>query len=108
MECSSATGLGKINDLRKLAGLSEITPPWHNIYLDDARMAEASIDQCELVDVDSYSATYYFLSRVVNAWLAAQTGYEPRYDAPVNKLAQLLPAMGDHAQGKIWVFEKRG
>jgi len=90
-----------------MVGLPEISPPWHNLYLDDEKVSELTIDDCDLVEVVPYSATYYFLSRVVNAWLAHQEGRDPSYDAPVNRLAQLLPPIGDHAQGKLWVFEKR-
>jgi len=104
---NSSTGLEKINELRVAAGLKAITAPWHNIYLDDEQVAKLDIEGCELTQVVPYSATYYFLSRVVNAWLADQEGKEPQYDAPVNKLALALPAIGDHAQGKIWVFERK-
>lgn len=103
---NSATGLARINELRAMVGLKAITAPWHNIYLDDDKVSKLDIEGCELTQVVPYSATYYFLSRVVNAWLASQEGKEPHYDAPVNKLALTLPAMGDHAQGKIWVFER--
>lgn len=104
---NSAKGLGKLNELRSMAGLKSITAPWHNIYLDDDKVEKLEIEGCELVQVVPYSATYYFLSRVVNAWLAEREGQEPRYDALVNELALTLPAIGDHAQGKIWVFERR-
>jgi ubiquinone/menaquinone biosynthesis C-methylase UbiE len=103
---NSATGLAEINRLRVAAGLTTIVKPWHNIYLDDEDMASASVPGCKLTAVVPYSATYYFLSRVVNAWLAKQEGKEPSYDAPVNQLAQFLPAVGDHAQGKLWVWER--
>lgn len=104
---NSSTGLARINGLRAMAGLKPITPPWHNIYLDDEKLERMRIEGCELTQVIPYSATYYFLSRVVNAWLANREGLEPQYDAPINKLALELPAMGDHAQGKIWVFERK-
>ena len=104
---NSATGLGKLNELRSMAGLKTIIAPWHNIYLDDDKVEKLEIDGCELDQVVPYSATYYFLSRVVNAWLAEREGKEPSYDAPVNELALTLPAIGDHAQGKIWVFKRK-
>lgn len=103
---NSVTGLENINRMRESAGLKAIAAPWHNVYLDDYKVEKLNIEGCSLIQVVPYSATYYFLSRVVNAWLAQQEGKEPRYDAPVNQLALSLPAMGDLAQGKIWVFEK--
>ena len=53
-----------------------------------------------------YSSTYYFLSRVVNAWEAAQSGKDPDYDAPVNQLALKLPPIGDFGQGRLWLWRK--
>lgn len=105
---NSQDGLDRINDLRQQAGLERISPPWHNLYFHDADLTALAIPGVALENVDNYSATYYFLSRVVNAWLAKNEGIEPRYDAPVNQLALLLPAMGDTAQGKLWVWRKEG
>ena len=53
-----------------------------------------------------HSSTYYFLSRVVNAWLAAKEGKEPDYNSPVNELALHLPAIGDMGQGRTWVWKR--
>lgn len=103
---NSQQGLAALNDLRRRVGLDLINPPWHNVYLDDASMAALQVPDCRLREVQAYSATYYFLSRVVNAWLAKQEGRAPAYDAPVNQLAALLPPFGDCAQGKLWIFEK--
>jgi ubiquinone/menaquinone biosynthesis C-methylase UbiE len=103
---NSAPGLDYLNKLRLLAGLQAITPPWHNVYLVDELVASMEIPGARLVDVELFSSTYYFLSRVVNAWLAAREGVQPSYDAPVNQLALLLPPFGDCAQGRLWVFEK--
>lgn len=103
---NSAIGLDNINRLRLSAGLDEISPPWHNVYLNDAQVDSLTIQGAKLIEVELYSATYYFLSRVVNAWLAAKEGKKPSYDALVNQLALNLPPVGDCAQGKLWVFEK--
>lgn len=105
---NSRQGLAALNRLRDMVGLEAISPPWHNVYLDDAELAALEIPGCRLREVVPYSATYYFLSRVVNAWLAGQEGLPPAYDAPVNRLAALLPPWGDCAQGKLWVFQRDG
>lgn len=101
---NSANGLAALNELRQRVGLERINAPWHNVYLDDAAVAALEIPGCRLADVVPFSATYYFLSRVVNAWLAKQEGKPPAYDAPVNHLAALLPPFGDCAQGKLWIW----
>lgn len=103
---NSKVGLDNLNKLRVSAGLEAISPPWHNVYLADDLVASLDMPGVKLVDVDFFSATYYFLSRVVNAWLAAKEGKPPSYDALVNQLAFNLPPFGDCAQGKLWVFER--
>lgn len=104
-ECSQ-NGLDKINELRKRVGLTTITPPWHNRYLRDEEVAAARLDDLVLSETRDFSSTYYFLSRVVNAWLAQQEGLEPSYDAPVNQLATRLPSVGEMGQTKIWLWRK--
>lgn len=103
---NSKPGLDTLNAYRTAAKLEAINPPWHNVYLIDELVATFDLPGARLVEVEAYSSTYYFLSRVVNAWLSAQAGTQPRYDAPVNQLALQLPPFGDCAQGKLWVFEK--
>lgn len=103
---NSLQGLAEINKLRSSLGLDVIEPPWHNHYLDDALVSNSVIDGVRLVGVESFSSTYYFLSRVVNAWLAHKAGVKPSYDSPVNELALQLPPIGDFSQGKLWIFEK--
>lgn len=103
---NSKAGLDNLNKLRVSAGLETITPPWHNVYLSDDLVASLDTLVAKLVDVDCFSATYYFLSRVVNAWLATKEGKQPSYDALVNRLALDLPPFGDCSQGKLWVFER--
>jgi len=105
---NSALGLARINELRALCGLDAVVAPWHNRYLDDAEVAALVIPGVELVEVVSYSATYYFVSRVVNAWNAKMTNTEISYESPINQLGLILPAIGDTAQGKLWIFERRG
>ena len=104
---NSIQGLENINKLRLSVGLSEISSPWHNVYIDDDLVTSLSIKGFKLVDVDLFSATYYFLSRVVNAWLAAKEEKSPSYTAPINQLAIQLPPFSDCAQGKLWVFAKQ-
>jgi ubiquinone/menaquinone biosynthesis C-methylase UbiE len=104
---NSQNGLDQINELRATCGLDAITPPWHNRYLCDSEVAALNIEGLKLTEVNCYSSTYYFISRVVNAWLAAQENEEPKYDAKVNQLALLLPSIGEFGQGKLWIWEKQ-
>ena len=60
----------------------------------------------QLEEVKYYSSTYYFLSRIVNAALAAQEGKQPDYESPVNLLALNLPPIGDLGQGRLWLWRR--
>lgn len=109
---NSQDGLDRLNRLRVPLGLPEIVPPWHNHYLtedkdiDGFEKAVAGLAVHLWSDDNDYSSTYYFLSRIVNAALAAQEGREPDYDSPINKLALKLPSMGDLGQGRIWLWRR--
>jgi ubiquinone/menaquinone biosynthesis C-methylase UbiE len=103
---NSVEGLEAINELRRNAGLDVINPPWHNRYMRDAEIEALSLPGVTLEEINYFSSTYYFLSRVVNAWLASGEGIPPSYDAPVNKLALSLPPIGKIGQGRIWVWRK--
>ncbi len=103
---NSMTGLGRLNEFRGLCGIDPVQPPWHNRYLIDSEVAALAIPGVRLAEVIPYSATYYFMSRVVNAWNAKMTNTEVSYDSPINQLGLILPIIGDTAQGKLWIFER--
>lgn len=105
---NSQDGLDMINSLRERIGLPTITPPWHNRYFRDSEIEQCNFPGVRLEGVDFHSSTYYFLSRIVNAWLAAQEGKDPDYDSPINRLALHLPSIGKLGQGRIWVWRKVG
>lgn len=101
-------GLENLNVLRERVGLPTIQSPWHNRYLQRDELA--TIDFADKVEEVDFSSPYYFMSRVVNAWLAREEGREPSYDAPVNRLGLLLndvPALRglDVGQTRLWVWQ---
>ncbi len=103
---NSSNGLEKINNYRRAVGLTPVEPPWHNKYFLEAEVASIRVPGIVLDRVDSFSSTYYFLSRVVNAALAAEAGKEPNYEDPINHLALKLPAINDCGQTKLWVWRR--
>jgi ubiquinone/menaquinone biosynthesis C-methylase UbiE len=103
---NSQDGLEQINGLRERVGLPAIIPPWHNRYFRDAELERLNFPGAKLAGIDDYSSTYYFLSRIVNACLAAEEGRDPEYDAPINRLALRLPSIGNLGQGRIWLWRK--
>lgn len=104
---TSETSLRNINILRKSLDLPKINIPWHNRYLIDHEVEELNPDCATLEEVNNFSSTYYFLSRIINAKLSAQRHEEPRYEDPINMLALQLPPLGDFSQSKIWVWRKK-
>jgi ubiquinone/menaquinone biosynthesis C-methylase UbiE len=103
---NSHDGLAEMNVWRQRLGLDEIKPPWHNRYLRDDELNPNPFPEATLESISYYGATYYFLSRIVNAWLAAREHQEPEYNAPVNQLALQLPPLGDFGQGRLWIWRK--
>ena len=113
-ECSQ-DGLDEINQLRKQIELDEIKSPWHNRYLRDKEVMSLAYEAADafgsqknvgLQRVHDFSSTYYYLSRIINAWLAAQEGKEPDYNSPINQLSLQLPSFGNCGQVKLWVWQK--
>lgn len=100
-------GLDEINAFRVPIGLSAIEPPWHNHYLRVADVERSLPANVEIQEVLNFSSTYYFLSRVINAWFAKCNGVEPAYDSPINQLAFALPSLGLCSQTKIIVLKTR-
>ena len=136
-ECSQ-DGLDAVNAMRGCVGLPAIIPPSWDRYLRDDEVEAFATDSdneklyethditggayvltgrvvypvnhigLRLEGIEDYSGTYYFLSRVVNARLAADEGREPDYDASVNRLAlSLPPIVGLRGQGRIWTFRRK-
>lgn len=103
---SSQDGLDALNKLRILAELPVIVPPWHNRYLRESEMRSVRHTGVDLAETRDFTSTYYFVSRILNAWQSAREGKEPDYDAPLNHLSMKLPPMGDVGQGRIWVWKK--
>jgi ubiquinone/menaquinone biosynthesis C-methylase UbiE len=103
---SSLNGLKEINRLRACLDLPGIRPPWHNCYFRDEDLDGTRIPGLHLDAVVDFSSTYYFLSRVINAYFAREDGKEPEYHAPVNQLALRLPSFGGVGQTRIWLWRK--
>ena len=106
MRENSADGLIEINKWRAKLGLHEIKSPWHNRYMRDEEIAQITIPGVKLEKMVFYSSTYYFLSRIVNAWIAKMGERDPNYHSIINKAALVLPAIGRFGQGRIWLWKK--
>jgi SAM-dependent methyltransferase len=109
--CESVVdGLENINRARARIDLPPIEKPWHNRYLREDEVA--GVDFAVLRGHLDFSAAYYFLSRVVNAWVARHENTEPRYDSVINQLAPRLAGLDNFersgfGQTRLWIWERK-
>lgn len=101
-------GLETTNRMRQAAGLDTIDEAWHSRFF---RVSEVNAWQQEGFRIEHFAhvtSLYYFLSRVINAKLCAQTGEALAYDALINQIAASLPQqVGDFGPVKAWHWRKQ-
>lgn len=103
---SFVDGLVEINSYRESLGLDKIEKPWHNRYLSlDEIKVISEIMSCKSKIID-FSGSYYFVSRVINAHKAFESGSEPKYDDPINLMSLRLPSLPVCGQSKLAIFYK--
>ena len=106
LECFNE-GSEATNCLRQRFGLERMTAPWHNLFLDLHEVKSWSAPAFYVERVMHISSTYHFLSRVVYAKLAQQSGETLRYDSAINRLAQELPQdIGEFGPVKACIWRK--
>ena len=101
---NSFQALSNINKWRNAVGLPQIEVPWHNCYIDEQRLHLIKGGYSE----KPFASTYYFLSRIVNAYVARKELREPHYDSNINELALHLPGsmIPGFSQTKLWIWRK--
>ncbi|MEI7635909.1 MAG: class I SAM-dependent methyltransferase [Syntrophus sp. (in: bacteria)] len=107
----SRQGLDSLNDLRSRLNLDPIPVPWHNLFLNEEKIATWETDEFRLVEEPRpMASTYYFLSRVIYAKIATDQGLKPedmRYDSEINLLAYRLPQnLGNLGAPKMWLWQR--
>ncbi len=106
MECFNE-GAEETNLLRQRFGLEAMHAPWHNRFFNLHEVKSWSSPQFYVERVTHISSTYHFLSRVVYAKLAAQSGEQLRYDSDINLLAAQLPQeIGEFGPVKACIWRK--
>lgn len=107
---ATVEGWRNLNALRVEWGLPEIPMPGFNLYLEEARVADAVRDSMDLVEVVNFASTYFVMSRVVKPLLAKATGAPVAVADPAshwNRWASQWPAIGDYGTQKLFVLRKR-
>ena len=106
LECFNE-GAEETNVLRLRLGLEAMNAPWHNLFFDLHEVKSWSTSSFYVEKIIHISSTYHFLSRVINAKLAANSGSELHYDDPINILAAQLPQeIGDFGPVKACIWRK--
>jgi ubiquinone/menaquinone biosynthesis C-methylase UbiE len=100
------TGLNQLNEARKELDLSEVSPPWHNLFFDEPKTIEylASLS-CNYQEQNCFLSGYYFGSRVIYPSLL-RDGKQPHSSSVLNNYFWQWPSNGDFCPMKIMVFCK--
>jgi ubiquinone/menaquinone biosynthesis C-methylase UbiE len=98
-----------LNALRDIFHLEPMTSPWHNRFFELNEVLNWKESYPVTVqEVSHFASTYYFLSRVVYAKLAADRGEPLRYDSDINQMSIRLPPIGEFGATKLIVWRKAG
>ncbi len=99
-------GLNEINYYRHSVGLSDITPPWHNRYLSLDELSTLLPQGALKLQINEFSGTYYFVSRVIHALYAFRRQTDPSYDDPLNIQSLDVKPLPVCGQSKVITFSK--
>ena len=64
---SSINAQKNINKYRKIFNLHKITPPWHNLFLDDEILKKYRFKNVKLKKIENFSSNFYFITRIIYA-----------------------------------------
>ena len=103
---SSSTGLKNINIFRKDLGLNEIKSPWHNLYLNDDVIKKKKFKNVKLIKIHNFTSTYYFCSRIVNAYLSKLNNRKAKNSDGLSKIGWVIKNITqDFSQTEIFHFK---
>ena len=98
-------GLNEINSFRSSIGIEDIKPPWHNRYLSKSEINLINPSD-NIPEFKEFSGSYYFISRIVNAFEAKRKDTNPSYDDPMNLMSINLESLDVCGQAKLVIFRK--
>jgi ubiquinone/menaquinone biosynthesis C-methylase UbiE len=99
--------LQKLNKLRLEFGLPLLDQPWHNRYLNK-NVVDKLHSNFNVCEDRSYSSSYYIMSRVLYPWMSSITpGTKIDYLSEINRLATMLPNIGDYGIQRLFVLSKK-
>lgn len=96
-------GLEKINLWRRRVGHDEIPVRWHNNYFNEKDLIAAVEPYFDVLEINHFSSSYYFLSRVVYPLFTKK----PKYNSIFNRIASLIPSIGTHCPTRLYYLKKK-
>ena len=107
---SSQTAQDRINLERDKYGLNPLTPPFHNLFLDDDRLKNQKFENVKLIEISPFSSDFYFITRIIYSRYAKEfLGECPTYEHPLQKIALSMSektSTSVYSQIKTYVFQK--
>lgn len=105
---NSLTALKNINYARKKINLKKIVAPWHNKYIDNAKLIKFKFKKIRLVKLHEFSSSFYFISRILNAF-NSKVQNTKKFDKKLNKLAYLIDQslVPGYSQNILFEFKKK-
>ena len=97
----------KINYLRENLGLKKISAPWHNLFIDDNHFTNTK--KMRFNKIYNFTGSYYFFSRVINAFIKKEKNKEPRNNDKLNLMAMKINQnlFEEYSREKIYEFKNK-
>lgn len=98
-------GLRKLNKIGRAFGLKPLSPPWHNLYLDERKLIKFIKPYFEL-EINHFSSTYYLFSRILYRWFLQDQSEKLKRNSIFNKIGVRLPPLGDWGVQRLYILTK--
>jgi len=100
-------GQSGMNKAREKVGLSEISVRWHNLFFTENQFKEMIREDFEMIEINNFSSSYYFATRVIYSKMCQIRREEPDYNHEIHQLAINLPHFGNFSPIKCVVLQKK-
>jgi cyclopropane fatty-acyl-phospholipid synthase-like methyltransferase len=108
---SSKNGQTNLNFLRKKFKLSKLSPPSHNLFLDDQKIKDYNYKNLKLLKIENFTSDFYFITRILYALYAKIfLRKNTRDNHPLNVIASKINSnfiSKDLSQVKAFIFKKK-
>jgi ubiquinone/menaquinone biosynthesis C-methylase UbiE len=98
-------GLNELNSIGNFFHLKQLTPPWHNLYVDENKLLDFS-KKLFTVKIDNFSGTYYFFSRILYRWFMGDDATKLKQESVWNTIGITLPSFGACGVQRLYIMKK--